>query len=376
MSELYLGLMSGTSLDAVDAVAVDLGQAEPRLLAALSHPLPAGLRAEILALSHGVANDAVDRLGQLDHNLGICFAEAVTELCRRAGLEPDQIRAIGSHGQTLRHRPQPPAPFSLQIGDPNLIAERTGITTVADFRRRDLAAGGQGAPLVPAFHAAVFRSQEEQRVVLNIGGMANITCLPADPEPPVTGFDTGPGNVLIDIWIQEQRGQPFDRDGAWAASGRVDEALLERMLEEDFFAQPPPKSTGRELFNRAWLQRQLAQRRLAAEDVQATLTALTATSIAQAIERWARGTARILLCGGGARNNELIRQLRDLLPACSIESTGRHGLEPEWVEAVAFAWLAKQTLEGRPGNLPSVTGAGHPVVLGAIYPGQSVCPSS
>ncbi len=361
--------MSGTSLDAVDVAAVEFGESGCRLHGALEYPLPDDLRTEILALSQTLAPDALDRLGRLDQRLGQLFAEAAGAMLEQLGPLASAVRAIGSHGQTLRHAPYPPHPFTLQIGDPNLIAEHTGLTTVADFRRRDIAAGGEGAPLVPAFHAAQFQSPEEARVVLNIGGIANLTWLPKDPETPVTGFDTGPGNMLIDGWIQHCRQLPFDRDGTWAASGRVDEALLAHLLDAPFFEQAPPKSTGRELFNLDWLQTRLAAfgREVSEADVQATLTALTAEAVARALRRWTPGAARILVCGGGARNPALMLALRERIPDAVIETTGRYGLEPEWVEAVAFAWLARRTLDGEPGNLPAVTGARGPRILGAIY---------
>jgi len=363
---LFIGLMSGTSLDAIDAVVVDLADDRPRLLAAVAHPLEADLRARLLATLASDCTD-LDTLGRLDAELGERFAAAAIAARETAGIKADAIAAIGSHGQTLRHRPDQEPAFSWQIGDPARIAERTGITTVADFRRRDVAAGGQGAPLVPAFHAALFRTPDEDRAVLNIGGMANLTLLPGDPAAPVTGFDTGPGNVLLDGWIRECRGEAFDREGAWAASGCVDEALLSRLLDDPWFRRPPPKSTGREHFDLDWLKRQLPAG-IAPAAVQATLAELTARSIADALERWGSGCRRLLVCGGGARNDDLLRRLQHRLPETVVEPTDAHGLPAEWVEAAAFAWLARETLAGRPGNLPDVTGAAGPRILGAIYP--------
>jgi anhydro-N-acetylmuramic acid kinase len=279
------------------------------------------------------------------------------------------VRAIGSHGQTVRHEPDGDHPFSVQIGDPNVIAEITGITTIADFRRRDIAAGGQGAPLVPAFHAAVLRSSDEDRVALNIGGMANITVLPRDPAQAVTGFDTGPGNVLMDAWAARHLGTPLDSEGRWAGSAPRDEALLAVLLSDEYFQRQPPKSTGREHFNMTWLEARLAQLGTAPEpaQVQASLAALTALSCAAAIQRYAPRTQQVLVCGGGVHNVTLLQQLTDALPGVRVASTQTQGLDPDWVEALAFAWLAQQTLAGKPGNLPSVTGARAPVVLGGIY---------
>ena len=363
----FIGLMSGTSVDAIDAVLVSFEPETQRLVleAHHSHPLSPELRQALLALcQHG----EVDALGALDVALGYQFAAAVQALLAQAGITPQQVTAIGSHGQTVRHRPGGAQPFTLQIGDPNIIVEQTGITTVADFRRRDVAAGGQGAPLVPAFHAAWFQA-EQPRVVVNIGGMANITVLPSlASAEPVLGFDTGPGNVLLDAWIYQQLGLTLDQDGAWAASGQVQADLLQQLLSHPFLALSPPKSTGRESFNLAWLQTQLQGRHDAPQDVQATLVDFTAVSIAQAIQRQPLTPAQVLVCGGGAYNPLLLARLQHFLgTASSLVSTAEYGLAPRWVEAVAFAWLARQTLLALPGNLPAVTGARHPVILGGIY---------
>lgn len=369
MPELYIGLMSGTSMDGVDAVLVAFDEERPRLLASHSAPMPESLREALLRLAGNHSPHPLQCFGELDHRLGQLFADASLALLEAAGMAPEAVTAIGSHGQTLYHQPLGDAPFSLQIGDPNIIAERTGITTVADFRRRDMAAGGQGAPLVPAFHAEVFAAGHT-RVVLNLGGIANITVLPGAAAAPVTGFDTGPGNVLLDGWAQRHLGVPLDRDGAWARSGRVDPPLLDRLLGDPYFQVPPPKSTGREVFNGEWLERQLQQagRHLAPEDVQATLVELTAASVADAVWRHASGTRELLVCGGGAHNGAVLARLGHHLPDCTVTSTASHGIDPDWVEALAFAWLARRTLQGRPGNLPAVTGARHPVVLGGVFP--------
>jgi anhydro-N-acetylmuramic acid kinase len=364
--DLYVGLMSGTSMDAVDAVLVDFAARPMRIVATVSAPLPPPLRAELLSLSHGEGADELHRLGQADVQVGELFADAVAHLLSRAGARPRQVRAIGSHGQTIRHAPTGPAPYTLQIGDPNVLAERTGITTVADFRRRDIAAGGQGAPLVPAFHENFFRHPSERRAILNIGGMANLTLLPAGAGGVVLGFDTGPGNVLMDAWAAKHLGEPLDRGGAWARSGAVDEVLLGAMLDDPYFRRPPPKSTGRDHFSPAWLQRHLEGRRVAPADVQATLCQLTARSIVQALQP---PPERVIVCGGGAHNLTLMDWVQGMLPGVAVEPSGAYGLDPDWVEAVAFAWLAKQTLEGRAGNVASVTGARGPVVGGRISRG-------
>ncbi len=379
MPHLYLGLMSGTSMDAADAALVDFSADQPKLIATQRTPLTAELRAALLALCVPGPNE-IERMAELDARLGELFADSALALLKKSGVKPVQVHAIGSHGQTVRHQPSGPYPFSLQIGNPALIAQRTGITTVADFRRADIAAGGQGAPLVPAFHNAVFRSAEHDRAVVNIGGIANITILHADPSQDVRGFDTGPGNVLLDAWAERHLGTRMDEDGRFAASGKVYEGLLSTLLNDAYFSLAPPKSTGREHFNIAWLDAILHQHsehplspggeggvRENAQNVQATLCELSAASIAEAILRYAPGTKEVLVCGGGAHNAHLMQRLRARLKACSVESTEKYGISPDWMEAMAFAWLAKQTLQGKPGNLPAVTGAKRAVVLGGIY---------
>ncbi|MBV0934194.1 anhydro-N-acetylmuramic acid kinase [Marinobacterium weihaiense] len=365
MSDCYIGLMSGTSLDGIDAVAVSF---EPTfcLHASHTHPLPADLRQLILQLNHS-GSDEIDRLGQLDIALGRVFAEAVQGLLDNSGLLPEQIRAIGSHGQTIRHRPE--LGFSLQIGDPATLAEYTGITTVADFRRRDLAAGGQGAPLVPAFHQALFRQEGQDRVLANLGGMANITLLPGDRERPVLGYDTGPGNVLMDAWIRRHRGLAYDADGQWAASGRVHAGLLEQLLRHPYFARTPPKSTGREQFDLPWLDDQLQQlaEPVASVDVQTTLLELTALSLTRAIQHHALSRPELLLCGGGSHNRQLQQRLQLHLPQARLTTSAAGGLEPDWVEAAAFAWFAMRTLSRQPSSLAAVTGARGDRILGAIH---------
>ncbi len=369
---LYIGLMSGTSVDAIDAALVRIppGENGIELLAVHSHPFPPDIRRRILALTLPGAADELEETGVLDTILGGLFAEAVFALLAKTKRRPAEVRAIGSHGQTLRHRPDGTAPFTLQIGNPAVIAERTGITTVADFRRRDLAAGGQGAPLTPAFHAYAFRSSRQARAILNIGGIANLTYLPAQPHEAVRGLDTGPGNTLLDQWIQRHRGKDYDRDGQWAAGGRVMPTLLEELLADPYFARPPPKSTGREYFHLGWLGRHLAAiAPLAPEpqDVQATLLRLTARSVGQALHTFLPPIDELYVCGGGAHNRALLAALAEELAGIPVRTTEVLGLAPDWVEAAAFAWLAHRALEGQPGNLPSVTGAKREVILGGIY---------
>lgn len=365
---LFIGLMSGTSMDGIDAAVFDFQRLPPRLVAARTHAIPPPVRQALVELA-SAQRDTLDRLCQLDVRLGRLFAEAALAVMRESGLAPTEIRAIGSHGQTVRHHPQGDTPYTIQIGDPNIIAEQTGVTTVGDFRRRDMAAGGQGAPLVPAFHEALLREPSSERVVLNIGGIANVTILPGDPGEAARGFDTGPGNTLLDAWVSEHRGQPLDVDGMWAASGRVDSALLEELLRDPYFNAPPPKSTGPERFNLQWLRAVLARlpRSSAPQDVQRTLCELTVAAVAEALRRFAPQTREILVCGGGARNPVLMSSLARRIPQAAVRSTGDHGLDPQWVEAAAFAWLAKRTLDGAPGNLPAVTGARRAVILGGIY---------
>ena len=363
---LFVGLISGTSVDGIDAALVRFG-ARPELVFARTYPMPEALAQQVLHLSQSQATLSLDDVGELDTRLGQAFADAALSLLRDAGVAAAALRAIGSHGQTLRHRPSGPAPFTLQLGDANWIAERTGVDTVADFRRRDVAAGGQGAPLGPAFHAAELADPGEARAVLNIGGIANLTLLPCDGA--VRGFDTGPGNGLMDAWCLRHANARYDAGGALAASGRVHEVLLQRLMAEPWLALPPPKSTGRDHFQPDWLDAQLAGLDADVADVQATLCMFTASSIAQALLREQSDCARVLVCGGGVHNPVLLRDLAAKLPGVVVESTRAHGLDPDFVEAMAFAWLAREALAGRPGNLADVTGARGPRVLGAFYPG-------
>jgi anhydro-N-acetylmuramic acid kinase len=365
MAELFIGLMSGTSADGVDAALVDFTPSL-RVVHAKTYPLPAQLRAQALAISLATP---LGEIAALDVRLGEFFAQAAQALLEEAGVPAANIRGIGSHGQTIWHQPSGETPFTLQIGDPNILVERTGITVVADFRRRDVAAGGQGAPLVPAFHAEVLSSDRFNRCVLNLGGIANITILPKEATRPVSGFDTGPANTLLDAWIFRHQRRNFDQDGAWAARGKCHAALLDALLGDEYFRQLPPKSTGREHFSLGWLDRHLGKfGDLKPEDVQATLVALTATTVAQAIGQHAPETEQVLVCGGGAANPMLLQALASQLHPISLISTATLGVDPDYVEACAFAWLARRTLLGLPGNLPAVTGARRATVLGGVYP--------
>lgn len=365
--EHYIGLMSGTSIDAVDAVLVTFEDDRPRIGASHTSAIPAPLRSAILDLCLP-GKDHLDLLGDTDRAIGELFATTALALLDKANLAAHKVSAIGSHGQTVRHRPCGPRAFSLQIGDPHTIAALTGITTVADFRRKDVALGGQGAPLVPAFHHAAFHHPRLGRAVMNIGGIGNITWLPASGQ--VIGFDTGPGNVLMDAWIQRHQSRPYDRGGAWAAGGQCQDSLLRRLLEHPFLARQGPRSTGREEFNLHWLDSVLAElSALPAEDVQATLAHFTARTLAAAVENLPGGARAedILVCGGGAHNTLLMDLLGELLAPRPVTSTASHGIDPGLVEGAAFAWLARQTLLRRPGSLASVTGASHDAVLGAIH---------
>jgi anhydro-N-acetylmuramic acid kinase len=366
--------MSGTSLDGVDGVLAGWSGPQLHVVASASAPMPAPLRSELLALNTPTDNE-LHRAARAGHALTAIYAQVVEDLLRQAPEVPrETVSAIGAHGQTVRHQPQKlsddacGAGYTLQLGSPALLAECTRITVVADFRSRDIAAGGQGAPLVPAFHQHLF-GHLGAVAVLNVGGMANLTVLPADPQQPVIGFDCGPGNVLMDAWCQAHLGQPFDADGAWAATGTVIEPLLTLLLREPFLHASPPKSTGRDLFSPTWLYQHLdAFGACRAQDVQATLQEFTARACAQQATRDASGSHTLVVCGGGAFNGQLLRRLRAHLPGWQVQTSERYGLAPQWVEATAFAWLARQTLHGLPGNLAQVTGAKGPRVLGAIYP--------
>jgi len=351
-------------MDAIDAALVDFDVAPLHIVATSATAFEPDLKRRVAALIDSASEIALDEVGQIDVALGRAFAQAAIELLRRAGVGGDAVAAIGSHGQTIRHRQDVPVPFTWQIGDPNTLAEMTGTTVVADFRRRDVAAGGQGAPLLPVFHDQVFRSHEEDRAIVNLGGIANLTIL--SRESIVTGFDTGPGNRLLDAWIAQHQGLEFDENGRWASTGQCDSTLLAQLLDEPYLSLPPPKSTGRELFNIPWLQHKLGLFARRPQDVQATLLEFTAASVAAAIGRYARGAA-VYVCGGGAHNQGLLDALgRWVLPS-PVASTDALGLDPDYVEAVAFAWFARQTLAGAPSSAGSVTGARGARILGGVY---------
>jgi anhydro-N-acetylmuramic acid kinase len=364
--KLYLGLISGTSADSIDAVLVDFADdGKPHTLFTHAHPWPSALRERMLAIAQNETTLDLDSFGRLDVEIAHHFADAALHLLKHNGIPAESVRAIGSHGQTMRHRPAGPYPFTLQMGDPSVIAERCRIDVVADFRRADIAAGGQGAPLLPALHAMLLARPGHTRVVLNLGGIANITVLAADGG--VSGFDTGPANGLLDAWCLRHCGEAFDRDGGFAARGKVDQELLAALLADDYFALAPPKSTGREHFHLGWLATHPRSIALDPADVQATLLELTAQSVASAIAEHASTAGEVFACGGGVHNGVLMHRLEQLLSPRTLCSTANHGIDPDFLEATAFAWLARQRLLGLPGNLPAVTGARGPRVLGAIY---------
>ena len=366
---LYIGLMSGTSLDGVDGVIVDFSQGT-QVIQHAGCSFDSSLRAELLALNSTGGSDELHRAALAANAVARHYAQVVQQLLRASGLRAGQIAAIGAHGQTVRHRPQmfDGTGYTLQLNSPALLAELTGISVVADLRSRDVAAGGQGAPLVPAFHQSVFGKPGETALVLNIGGIANLSVLEADGS--VLGFDTGTGNALLDGWCLRHTGQPYDAGGQWAAGGQILPQLLAAMLADPYLAQTPPKSTGRDLFHADWLEQHLQRHasQAAPVDVQATLTEFTAASCADAVQRFGKGGTELLVCGGGAFNTYLMQRLAALLPGVQVGSTAQRGLPPLEVEAAAFAWLARQCLLGLPGNLASVTGARGPRILGAIYP--------
>ena len=366
--DIYIGIMSGTSIDCVDAVAVTFGDGKISVMGSHSEPISAQLKLDILCLCQP-GTDSIALYAETDNILGELFAQTALKLMTQLNIKPSQVAAIGSHGQTIRH--QPPTKvngFSLQIGNPNLIAARTRCPVVADFRRADMALGGQGAPLVPAFHQRFFHEKNSNRVIINIGGISNVTLLGGNDQ--CSGFDTGPGNMLLDAWCFKHRAQIYDHEGAWAATGNISKPLLNQLKKHPFFSLKAPKSTGREDFNLLWLEQQIGTFSLKPEDVQATLTVLTAETIADAIADLTQSFDDIFVCGGGVFNTQLMNQLNQSLyeshqPA--VKSTLNIGLDPKWVEACAFAWLAKRRIENKTGNVPAVTGASQHAVLGGLY---------
>lgn len=365
MSNLYIGLMSGTSMDGIDAALVRFGDRTLDILATGSYDYPVGLRRQLLEARADCSLRATTDVPALHRAVGAAFRDAARHLIEQAGVDPAAVAAIGSHGQTLRHAPDADPPYSLQIGDPAIISAGTGVTTIADFRRADIELGGQGAPLAPAFHEWLFRREGGDRVVLNIGGIANITVLYGDRRDTI-GFDTGPGNTLLDAWARRQGRGEYDADGRWSAAGTVIDELLARLQADPYFSAPPPKSTGFEYFNLDWLDAAGVAGH-EPSDVQATLCQLTANSIAAAIVSVAANVSEVLVCGGGIHNSDMITRLGNALPGVDVSSTATAGLEPGWVEAAAFAWLAMRTSRGLPGNLPSVTGAARATVLGTVH---------
>ncbi len=362
-------------MDGIDAALVEFSDDKITLLASHTHELPAELKQKLYLLCQDDNSTNIDMLGETDTELGLIFADAVNALLKQSGTTSEQIIAIGSHGQTIRHRPDLKNNFSLQIGDANRISYNTGITTVADFRRKDMAAGGEGAPLAPAFHQQVFSAANENRAVLNIGGIANATYLSAlnnageNANRKCFGFDTGPGNTLMDAWTQKHKNIAYDKNGEWAASTTADKDLLKHLMSDRFITQQPPKSTGREHYNLNWLEQQLSDfKPLSAERVQATLCQFTCDSIVNAIENNLNDIDTLIVCGGGVHNRHLMHLLRKALSQLTVKTSDDYGVKPDWVEAIAFAWLARQTLNNLPGNIPAVTGASRPVVLGATYP--------
>lgn len=363
-AQLYVGLMSGTSLDSIDAGLFDLSAGTFQMVAALEYPLPKELRQQLIDLCQPGDNE-IDRMGSADRALGLVFSRATNQLLRENNIDMANVVAIGSHGQTIRHRPELEYSFTTQIGDPNTIAFETGITTVADFRRKDIAAGGQGAPLAPAFHRAAFRSNRFNRAIVNIGGIANISFLGS--EGACFGFDTGPGNILMDEWIHRNQQKDYDKGGMWAATGQVLDSLLATLLTHPFLAKETPKSTGREDFNIAWLTKVIENKNYLAEDVQATLLEFTARTITREIDHISEGVDEVYICGGGAYNSTLMQRIETLIHPRPLATTTALGIPPQWVESAAFAWLGQQTLNRNSGNICSVTGATREVILGAVH---------
>jgi len=364
--ELYIGVMSGTSMDGVDTALVSIEDNRITLLANDEFPMPKQLKTRLLDVCIGQKTDLI-AIGELDHQLGHLFADAVLQLLAKSETPASTVTAIGNHGQTVFHQPTGNSPFTMQLGDANVIAAKTEIQTVADFRRKDMALGGQGAPLVPAFHHTIFKPQQSSVVVLNIGGISNISVL--RPNQPTLGYDTGPGNMLMDAWVDKHTGEKFDRDAQFALQGQVNQALLKQLLEESYLSLTPPKSTGRELFNLPWLEQQLTEcNDISVQDVQRTLCEYTALTITNEVKAYRLGNAPALyVCGGGVRNPLLMKRLSELLPSWEVASTTSKGVNADYMEAMAFAWLAQRHVHQLPSNLPEVTGASRAASLGVLY---------
>jgi len=375
MDDLYIGLMSGTSIDGIDAALIDLSNHQFKLVANLYQPYPDAVKTSLSNIIQNKQFSAAD-YASLDSELAMLNANAVNTLIKNSKCDSNKIKAIGYHGQTIFHEPEGKNPNSIQLGDPNVLAANTDITVVADFRRMDMAVGGQGAPLAPGFHQFLFQetsqTKSQHSAILNVGGIANLTILPAESQQPITGFDTGPGNCLLDEWIQQENNQPFDKNGDWARQGKLNEDVLTVLLNDPYFLKCPPKSTGREYFNLAWISERCKQKNidtasLSAQDIQTTLASLSAITIARAVAEHAPQTQQVYVCGGGAHNQFLLELLQAQLGDVSLATTSELGLDPDWVEACAFGWLAQQRINNNPANVPSVTGASKPVVLGVVY---------
>ncbi|MCK6264877.1 anhydro-N-acetylmuramic acid kinase [Vibrio sp. ZSDE26] len=364
--ELFIGVMSGTSMDGVDTALVQINESHVKMVAHHEFPMQKALKQRLLNVAVGQSTNLIE-IGELDHQLGILFSDAVNALLKESGYSADQITAIGNHGQTVFHQPVADSPFTMQLGDANIIAARTGINTIADFRRKDMALGGQGAPLVPAFHHAIFTPTDSSIVVLNIGGISNISVL--RPNKKALGFDTGPGNMLMDAWCQQHLNQPYDKGATFAQSGHVDTLLLNTLLKEPYLQQLPPKSTGRELFNLSWLESYLEEFPTSIEDVQRTLCEYTVVTICDQVKQYVTGHyPQLLVCGGGARNPLILKRLCEQLPNWEVTTTSEKGVDSDYMEAIAFAWLAYRRTYGLSSNLPEVTGASKLASLGVIYP--------
>lgn len=365
MSEYYIGLLSGTSIDAVDAALVDFSTSTPKLIATHNELFEKDLKAQLQKLVFS-RHTSLEMFGKLDVALGKLFAQSVNTLLKKSNISAKDVIAIGSHGQTVFHHPNDENPFSMQIGDANIIATLTTIKTVADFRSKDITLGGQGAPLTPAFHEVLFRNNQTNRAIINLGGITNITYLPKNESENIIGFDSGPGNTLIDCWAEKNINKNYDENGQWAKSGKVNNAFLQNMLSDNYFSHPIPKSTGREYFNLEWVESYISST-IQPEDIQSTLTELTAITIQQHINTHAPQTSEIIICGGGAHNSYLVSRISQLLNPITVHLSDKYGVDPDWIEAMTFAWLAKQNINQKPGNLPSVTGASKSAILGSIY---------